>query len=166
MIEVHGDLWEYPAALRVITTNGVVNDAGENVMGKGCARQARVTFRGLAKALGTLIDQGGNHVHLLRDFGTREWCLASFPVKAHWSKPAELALIERSARELRALVDAEGFASVVVPRPGCGNGLCDWARVKPILAQIFDDRFAVITYPPRIAGMRPPSHRDRIRARR
>lgn len=163
MREVHGDLWDYPAELRVITTNGVVNDAGENVMGRGCARQARMMFRGLAKALGTLIDHRGNHVHLLRDFGSKRWCLASFPVKQHWSEPAELALIEQSARELRELVDAKGFASVVLPRPGCGNGLCDWARVKPILERLLDDRFTVITYPPRSAQR--PTHRDRVQRR-
>lgn len=35
MIEVKGNLWTYPAEVRVITTNGFVKKNGEAVMGIG-----------------------------------------------------------------------------------------------------------------------------------
>ncbi|WP_275451504.1 macro domain-containing protein [Geobacter anodireducens] len=60
------------------------------------------------------------------------------------SRPAP---IRRSAAELRALADREGWTRVIVPRPGCGGGGLAWQDVRPLLADILDDRFTMITAP-------------------
>ena len=142
MIEVTGNLWTYPADVRVITTNGTVKANGECVMGRGCALEAKRQQQGIALALGRLIQQRGNHVHLLNN-GKVE--LYSFPVKHHWMQKADLALIARSAEELLCEVET-GPLVVVLPRPGCGNGGLKWSDVKPAIAPILDDRFHVITF--------------------
>ena len=41
MREVVGNLWTYPADIRVITTNGTVKNDGTCVMGRGCAAEAK-----------------------------------------------------------------------------------------------------------------------------
>jgi hypothetical protein len=41
MLEAKGNLWEHPADIRIITTNGTINSRGECVMGRGCALEAR-----------------------------------------------------------------------------------------------------------------------------
>lgn len=145
MIEVTGDLWIFPADLRVITTNGFVKKNGEAVMGRGCAKEAALKWPDLPLKLGYSITQSGNHVFYLIE----ELC--SFPVKHNWWEKADKELIERSARELLDFIDYRAafdqpFKSILLPRPGCGNGQLDWKDVKPIIEPILDDRFYVITY--------------------
>lgn len=148
MIEVFGNLWEYKADVRVITTNGTVKRNGECVMGRGCALEAKQQNPKLAKLLGTLIRDEGNHVHRLDDkFGGWDlaWEFYSFPVKHHWREVADVELIVRSAEELLCAVET-GDLVVVMPRPGCGNGGLRWEDVKPVIEPILDDRFHVITF--------------------
>jgi hypothetical protein len=140
MIEIRGDIWDYlRQGIIAITTNGQVTARGEAVFGRGCARQARERFPELPLQLGELLRRHGNHVHPL-DHG-----IVSFPVEeSPWETP-ELRLIRRSALELRQLADREGWPLIVVPRPGCGGGGLSWQEVRPLLADLLDDRFLVIT---------------------
>jgi hypothetical protein len=109
------------------------------VLGRGCARQAQERFADLPSRLGALLAAGGNHVHILGDG------LVSFPVEeTPWSNP-EPRLIRRSAEELRNMADLHGWGAVIVPRPGCGGGGLSWREVRPLLEDLFDERFTVIS---------------------
>lgn len=144
MIEIANvDMWSVDADLHVITTNGMVKTNGACVMGRGCAKEARDMFPYLDMHLGHLILENGNHVHYLGKWADR-WNIASFPVKVHWQDRADLGLIKQSLRELKELVDGDGCESVILPRPGCGNGQLSWEDVKPLLTSL-DDRFIVVS---------------------
>ena len=140
MLESTGDIWAYLGqGIVAITTNGQVTKKGDAVFGRGVARQAQERFPEIRKRLGGCLRSFGNHVALLGHG------LVSFPVEeSPWSSP-DLQLIRRSAQELRSLADREGWELVVVPRPGCGGGGLSWKEVRPLLADLFDDRFLVIT---------------------
>ena len=140
MREVIGNIWDYHGvAVVAITTNGSLTRDGRAVLGRGCARQAGLRFPDLPEHLGRLIAENGNHVQII------DADLVSFPVEeTAWSLP-DPALIRRSALELRDLAELEGWQLVVVPRPGCGGGGLDWSVVRPLLAAVLDDRFAIIT---------------------
>ena len=140
MHEADDDIWDYHGrAVIAITTSGSLTRAGKAVMGRGVARQAAQRFPELPEELGALLRQGGNHVHPLRDG------LVSFPVEeSAWACP-DLRLISRSANELRQLADREGWHTVVVPRPGCGGGGLEWKEVRPLLDELFDSRFIVVS---------------------
>lgn len=151
MREVTGDLWRYgPAeALRAITTNPILKRSGEVVMGRGCAREARDRFPGLARAFAAHIRTQGNVPWIVPPALTPGVRLVTFPVKHHWADAADLALVRASAERLRTLLDTTGEPLVIVPRPGCGNGQLDWAgEVRPVLAPLWDDRFVVIDVGP------------------
>jgi hypothetical protein len=138
--ETTGNIWDHlEKAVICITTNGQVTRKGEAVLGRGAARQAREHFPDLPARLGALLSAGGNHVRIIADG------LVSFPVEeSPWANP-DLRLIRRSAEELRALADQEGWERIVVPRPGCGGGGLAWQDVRPLLADLFDERFTVIS---------------------
>jgi len=139
--EVDGNLWEIEADWRVITTNGFVKKDGRAVMGRGVARQALQRYPGIDRLLGNHLRRS-NRVHVLS-----EYRLISMPVKYNWWEDADPDLIERSARELAAWADTQGDVSVVLPRPGCGNGGLLWSQVKPLIEDILDDRFTVVYIP-------------------
>ena len=141
MKEIKGNLWDYHIDhIVVITTNGTVNSSGQNVMGRGCAFEAKKRIPSLPLTLGKFIKDQGNHVFTL--------ChgLVSFPVKHNWWENADINLIERSAQELSALTDHMGWSSVIIPRPGCGNGRLKWIDVKPVIEPYLDDRFSIISH--------------------
>lgn len=142
MKEAKGNLWEYPAQVRVITTNGSIKSNGEAVMGRGCAREAVRKYPSFPIFLGTELQKFGN-VPLRFAWGTDPpvW---TFPVKHKWWEVADLELIERSALHMQDF--GTDFDSIVMPRPGCGNGRLLWEDVKKVIAPILDDRFTVITW--------------------
>jgi hypothetical protein len=141
MKEISGDLWQYhqQGLVVAITTGGLLEKGGFCAMPRGCARQAKDRFAGLAWTLGQQILMHGNHVF---DLGQK---IVSFPVEESPFEVPDIRLIERSCRELVELTDYKGWQQVVVPRPGCGGGGLSWQDVKPKLDTIFDDRFLVIS---------------------
>ena len=141
MREAHADLWELYAsgAVVAVTTNGLVGRDGRAHVGRGCAREALRRFPWFGARLGALITARGNHVFHV---GER---VVSFPVEHHPLENPDLKLIERSARELAVLADAERWPCVVLPRPGCGGGGLTWGEARPLLVPHLDDRFLVVT---------------------
>lgn len=138
MIEAFGDLWDYPADVICITTNGDVRTDGAAVMGRGVALQAAKRYPGIEYELGRRIINGaGNHVLLIPSESL--WLILAFPVKRHWYEKASPELIARSVAELRALIGDNSNLTYVLPRPGCGNGQLAWADVRPLLLGLPDN---------------------------
>ena len=144
MIEIKGNLWDFHIRrpfVVCVTTNGTVKNNGRLVMGRGCAAEAVLHVPGVDLFLGTKISVGGNKPYWVNDY------LLSFPVKHHWSEPASIDLIERSANFLRAISNDLPGTIFVLPRPGCGYGRLTWDVVKPILAPILLETILVISKP-------------------
>lgn len=151
MIEVVGDLWTFPGVdVRCITTNGTLKADGTAVMGRGCAYEAKTRYPGIERQLGVSLQKYGNSVQPLWTVpGDGPWdpwdVILSFPVKHNWWEAADLDLIENSASKLMILIDDYGYDTVLLPRPGCGNGRLKWEDVKKVIAPILDDRVLVIS---------------------
>lgn len=150
MIEVYGDLWTYPADAKVITTNQFVRKDGKAVMGRGVARDAIMKFPEVQELLGQFLKYRGNDIYVLADpERTGSYYLLNFTVKKNWWEPADLGLIEESAIRLFTMCLDWDWKTIVLPRPGCGNGQRTWEEVKPVLEPILDDRFHIIEKPQR-----------------
>lgn len=138
MKEDVGDLWEYPADIRIITTNGVLNRHGHLVMGRGCALEAKERYPTLAAALGYWVRLMGNVPYYNPGLG-----LATLPTKHHWREDSDIELIKSGLVSLASIVGEE--IRFVLPRPGCGSGRLKWDDVRPVCEEILDDRFTVLT---------------------
>ena len=133
----------------VITTNGFTKSNGEAVMGRGIAEQFKSAYPELPRILGSKLIQEGNNVHFLKQLGKTK--VYSFPVKAASMKlenneqkelivshqrhkftvgmdvpgfalKADIAIIERSLKQLAQVHVQDGLSSVIVPIVGCGAG--------------------------------------------
>lgn len=113
-------------------------------MGAGIAGQAQVRFPEMPAMLGLHLQDSGNHVGLLRPPTKTEPYYVAFPVKRFWYDEASLELIERSAHELMEYTDLWHWNTVLLPRPGCGNGRLTWDEVRPVIEPILDDRIVVV----------------------
>ncbi|HWL94076.1 MAG TPA: ADP-ribose-binding protein [Phycisphaerae bacterium] len=136
MIEKDCNLWIESAQFRCIPTTGATSPDGTAIMDAGIAAEAARKFSGLDIDLGHLIKSRGNHVHVLRPG------LLSFPMQQYaWAGPS-LAIIDRSAKQLAAIV---GEAKTLLPRPGCGPGQLNWDDVKKVL-EFLPDNVIVIRH--------------------
>jgi len=148
MREIRGDIFDLLKTGSFdgfcITTNGYVKSNGECVMGRGIALTCKQKFPDIARVLGTLIRIRGNHVHQLGMY--KSSVIFSFPVKHNWWEVADIELIRRSCVELTQMLDKLHLESVLLPRPGCGNGKLNWVDVKPVIAELLDDRVIVATF--------------------
>lgn len=147
MIEVTGDLWDtqrWPETTtwRCITTNGFVKKNGECVMGRGCAKEASLKYPDMPRKLGHAISTYGNKL-----WAWPKYMLITFPVKHQWFEKADIDLIKKSAEELLEWMETfeydeghQGFqGTILLPRPGCGNGQLKWEDVKPVISFLPDN---------------------------
>jgi hypothetical protein len=125
----------------VVTTNGTIKKNGSGVMGRGIAAQAAKRYPELPAILGEHIKKNGNVVGL-----DEQHKIIFFPVKHDWWEAADIALIEKSAKELAVL--AENLdGKIYSVRPGCGNGGLLWDDVKDIIEPYFGDRIFLVNPP-------------------
>jgi len=158
MKEVFGDAWTHAkgADALCITTNGYVKSNGHGVMGRGIAKQAKDRIPQIERELGHHLRNNGNHVGMLTtvtwssalpgDPSGGSYIVYAFPVKHLWDQPADLQLIARSCRELTEIINELHLHTVILPRPGCGNGGLKWEDVKAVIQPLLDDRVTVVEY--------------------
>lgn len=122
---------KYELGYICIPTNGLVNSGGLAIMGAGLAKDAATRFPRLEEQLGRLLTNFGNQV-----FRFKKERLFIFPTKNDWRKPSSLSIIQKSCRQLKALVYVHNIhAPIYLPKVGCGLGGLRWENVKPILNQ-------------------------------
>lgn len=143
-IKTDFDIWDYKeeidrdAMMLCVTTNGDVNKLGLAVMGRGVALQSSKKYPGLSRLLGDKIRIWGNAPY--GGLISRTPMLYSFPVKYHWKEAASLELIKWSTQALNKFIRHTGRGrTVLLPRPGCGNGKLDWEDVEPIVRMLPDN---------------------------
>lgn len=158
MIEITGDFAEeyqkYEAI--VCTTNKVVKADGRLVMGAGIAKWFRNKFKDLDLIFGRRLKRNpsSNLICFLNDGDHRQWLIA-LPTKYDWKNLSDYGLIETSLKELVICVTALGIDSVLMTRPGCGNGGLDWEpleclnplynpSIKLLCQKYLDNRFTII----------------------
>lgn len=148
MLERTGDIWahadgENVDAICVLTNMTVAG--GKLIMSGGNAREARTHYPILPELWGQRYMNPSERKLAIYtpDSGPH---VVAFPTKVHPSDNSKMDLIEECARELVVMANDNGWAQVVLPRPGCGLGGLKWEEVREVIAPIFDDRFTVFGY--------------------
>jgi hypothetical protein len=114
-------------------------------MGRGCAAEAAARDKTLPAMLGHHLKMNGNVVGMIGVIAGTP--ILSFPVKHNWWEKADLDLIQRSAQQTVHWENQQDLpTTILLPRPGCGNGNLQWSDVKKVLEPILDDRFYIISF--------------------
>lgn len=136
MIEVTGDFWELAPKYEtlIVTTNGIVKQNGELVMGAGLAKGFKERFPALPSEIGGWVSKNGNVPGWFQWSGEKEaHDILSMPTKEHYRNPSSLELIYESALEIKKVVVDYQLGPMLSVRPGCGLGRLRWEDVKPVL---------------------------------
>ncbi len=144
MIEIKEDIWKYraPGHWIGVTSNHSRKSSGENVMGKGIAREAALLFPDLPKRFGDLIKEQGITKEKFgwSTFWFPEYHCFTFNVKYTWQLLADLELIEYSCHELKQHMQENKNDKYYLAAPGSGAGGLDYeTQVKPLLASFFNN---------------------------
>jgi hypothetical protein len=134
----------------VCTTNNVIKNNGELVMGRGIAVQFKETFPNISYRWGRLVEEyaeGGHTDYGILVDGPLRYChnqlyLVGVQTKRNWSEPSPIELIEYSCRKLLQLSDLLCWTRVICPMFGCGNGNLTWKEVQKKI-KFLDDRFII-----------------------
>lgn len=125
-----------------VTTNGVVKNNGELVMGAGCALSFKKRFPQLPMILGKNVSLFGNECFIA---GKKDnTYIVSFPTKNHFKDSSDINLIKQSAEKLLILADELNASDIRIPSPGTGLGGLSKTYVYQNLTDILDDRFTII----------------------
>lgn len=157
VLERTGNIWDWHSEGRwtVITTNIGWRKDGACPMGAGVAKKAAELYPELPEWYGNRCKRYGAQTAVAPyDPGH----LILFPTKPlnevqpwlSWQNDADLALIERSAKQLVALVTIleklkKLFGLVGLPMVGCGNGNLKPRDVLWTIRPLLDDRFILLT---------------------
>lgn len=144
MILEKGDMWSvFPTTdIFMITTNPIIKNNGEVVMGRGIAKEARDRFPTLAKDFGDALKRlhpeiDDNSLGLIGIYDNKPiWW---FMTKDHWFESATLDRIKNSVFHLRyGFMCLEG-ARIDLNFPGIGNGNLPREKVLPLLVELPDN---------------------------
>jgi len=128
------------------TTNNVIKNNGELVMGAGIAKEFAQKYSWLAKEWGRRISEKklpkNCHIGLFCTLMKTRPHLIYFPTKWHWKNNSDISLIKTSIEDLCHLITIMGWKSVLLPKPGCSNGGLNWE--KDVLPKI---KFWLEEYP-------------------
>lgn len=158
MIEIEGNIWDYTGKYIVIPINLEVKKNGENIMGAGLALEAKNKFPNFPKMVGNSIKaKQFNETRRVNYYNLSDmdngynfyYNGVAFPTKYKPQYTSCLNLILWGAKQLAHDFGETNF-KCYLPRLGCGvkTGQLDWStQVKPILANILNDNFIVVTPP-------------------
>lgn len=136
MIEAKANIFTYPGMDAIcFTSNGIVKQNGQLVMGAGIAAAFALKWPELPRIFGNMVKAGGNRVYPAKMGNTN---IVSFPTKHDWKSPADLLLIVESAKQLALLSIEMDWKNVATVRPGCSNGQQSWSTVGPLLETVWD----------------------------
>jgi hypothetical protein len=130
------------------TTNMIVKNNGELVMGAGIAKVIAERHNHIPKNWGyrTLMykNQGINSSLLVNCINAEPYqYLISFPTKYNWQNNSHPELIRCSCQQLASLITTMGWTKVLLPKPGCSNGGLNWVDVEKIVNEELDERVTV-----------------------
>jgi len=167
MKEEKKDLFEYlfdPDTDAIcLTTNPHYSEDGVACMGGGCAGEAARRWNKVPKNLGTLLknykynipyiigatDSNGEYLNPSSELVSKKQykCLIlSFPTIENLMAGSDLVLIKKSAKTMMSLADQLNLKKIILGRPGVGIGGLLWSDVKPVLSDILDDRFIIVSF--------------------
>jgi hypothetical protein len=144
MKTIKGNIWDFhnDGKWIIITTNGIIKNNGEAVMGTGIALETAEKFPKIPKKLGDKIKQKGNLPFLFLDEH-----IITLPVKNDWKEKADLKLLEHSVAilsEAQKILEIRGYTeNIYMVWPGCGAGGRTKKEVRPILEKYLSDKFIV-----------------------
>ncbi|GAA6622782.1 hypothetical protein [Scytonema sp. NUACC26] len=130
-----GNLWDAKADVYLATTNAVLNNREELVMGAGSALEMKQRYPDAPQLFGQVIRglKVPYGVIILEQLG-----IGAFQTKDHYKHGSDLTIIERSTEYLANWCVVNPNKFVALPAPGIGYGGLTYKQIRPIIKYLPD----------------------------
>ncbi len=151
MKEVKGNIniWEYPADVVCLPTNGERDAYGYGVVGRNMTYDLAVVaerqFPGISERLSKSMWEVGFRFALIHG-SVDELRVLSFPMKQSFRAYADFDLIHESAMYLAKTANHHPGLTFLLISPNHGGGECTWDDVKTLIAPILPDNVHVVDF--------------------
>lgn len=127
--EVVANLFDLKAESYVNTVNCV------GVMGKGIALEFKIRYPHMYLDYVRQCREGLFTPGQVRTWhsGTDNIWIYNMATKKHWKNPSKFEWVKEGLVDLACNLEFLAIKSIVMPRPGCGNGGLDWEQVRPLV---------------------------------
>ena len=133
---INENLYESKVDVKCFTSNGVVKNNSELVMGTGTARLVKSQYPELPKTFGIMITSTYTKVNGVYKYGLLVDPLtkvAALQTKYHYKDSSDIKLIQYSLNKLRLIAEQNSTILFGIPIPGIGFGNLDRDTVMYLL---------------------------------
>lgn len=142
----YNEPWQLPDVY-LFTGNSYVSSRGRLVMGRGAARAVRDRWLHIDKRLAQVVQQSPDRnvlfTHIGNDPAIDKQFIGWFKVKHYFRDAAEIAIINKSTKELTRIAKQNSHLRFHINYPGVGAGRLSVNEVDSIIQQLPDN---VIVY--------------------
>lgn len=133
-----------------IPSNGSIKKYGDYplaIMGSGFGQKVIARYNCIDYLLGQKIEDNGNHVAYIGQYGTKNanHAVFSFPTKNDWRSSHDLQIIIQSCHELTKMCDDMDITQCFIARPNCNRSRINWNDIQKVMTPLLDDRFIIVT---------------------
>lgn len=128
----------------VIPSNGILHDRPQAILLTKHARVAGQRYPALCRELGELIHRSGHHSYFFS-----ESRLLTLPLANNGDSTIDLDLLTKGLKQSIRFADSFALTTLICPQWEISDPTYSWESVTALLAAHWDDRFTLVTEPPR-----------------
>lgn len=128
----------------IIPSNGILHDRPHAILLTKHARVAAQRYPALSQELGDLIHRSGHHSYYFQDAR-----ILTVPIAEGGHTHLDLALLTKGIKQSVRFAASFGLTALICPQWELSDPTHSWDSVTAILTTHWDDRFTLITEPPR-----------------
>lgn len=121
----------------MFTANSIVKNNGALIMGAGCARTVRDTFKGIDKLFGDKIKSGEDFNVTFVNYNS-QW-IGAFQTKLDWRNSSPIDLVRRSILKLYNIAAKRPDWTFHLPCPAVNHGGKSVEEILPMLEPLPDN---------------------------
>lgn len=123
----------------MFTANSILNSRGDLVMGAGCAKTVRDTYKCVDSLFGEKIGTSGQEFNIsFVKWNNSQW-IGAFQTKIDWRKPSPLYLVKDSISKLKSVSEVRPSWTFHLPCPAIGLGGGEVDEILPLLEVLPDN---------------------------
>lgn len=128
----------------IVPSNGIIQDRPQAILMTKHARVAAQRYPALSQELGELIHRSGHHSYYFQDAR-----ILTLPIGNPDATHLDIELLTKGLKQSVRFAASFSLSTLICPQWEISDPTYSWESLTALLATHWDDRFTVVTEPPR-----------------